>query len=73
MKRETPLRTLLRSVGVRQGELAEQLGVSDSTISRWVSNECPPTVADAARLVAFLRDRGVATSMDELFGKVEAA
>lgn len=73
MKRNTPLRSTLRAARVSQRAVAEQLGISEATMSRWVTGETPPAVDDAARLVGVLRARGVHVTMDELFGQVEAA
>lgn len=47
----------LRSAGLSQSEIARRLkGVPQARISRWEKGEAPPSVDDALRLAALLRE-----------------
>jgi putative transcriptional regulator len=64
---ETKLRAARRAKGLRQEDLAEAAGVSQSTIVRLELGENEPTFKTAHRIA-----RALGTSAEELFGNPEA-
>lgn len=48
------LKRLIRAKGLRQGWIAEQVGVTDTAISYWVNNHRQPSGVYIARLTKIL-------------------
>lgn len=57
---------------LRQGQLAEGLGLSQSTVSKWFTRGNAPTKKNIDAVIAFCRQYDPAVTYDELFGS-EAA
>ena len=57
------LRTYLEKHGRTQSDLAQELGVTQPTVSDWVNGECAPSLPN---LIALSRVTGL--SLDQLVG-----
>ena len=64
MDNRTALKRQIIEKGVKQTWLAEQLGVTNDTISRWVVGENIPKADQAVKLATLL-----GCTVDELFGE----
>lgn len=62
----TRLKELRKEKKLNQTALAEAIGVSQSMIARWESNECEPTAGNILVLASFFE-----VSTDYLLGKTE--
>lgn len=51
------LREILEASGLTQRQAAERLGVNKSTLTRWLSGQCPISQANATLIKAKLRSR----------------
>ena len=58
------LKHLRERAGVKQGELAEKLGITQSAVSQWESGLCNPDYRYLLKLADYF---GV--SIDEIFGR----
>lgn len=51
---------------VSQRELADAIGVSQATVSRWESGELDPSRADLAGILKFARQKGIDLPAEDL-------
>ena len=49
------LKDLRKEMGLKQTELAKQIGVGKSIISLWEKNECEPTLSKLVALAIFFK------------------
>jgi len=59
----TPLESILRERGIKKTWLAQQVGVSNGTMTRLCSGESKPTIDVALKIARVLE-----TSIEELWG-----
>jgi transcriptional regulator with XRE-family HTH domain len=64
------LPSLLERVGANQVQLAEAIGVTEETVSRWVNGHSNnPTSANLLAILDFLQKRDATISFQELTGR----
>jgi transcriptional regulator with XRE-family HTH domain len=66
----TALPALLERVGAKQVHLADAIGVTEETVSRWVNGHANnPGGAHLLAILDFLQQRDPSITFDELIGK----
>jgi transcriptional regulator with XRE-family HTH domain len=63
----------LKRLGVTQGELAEQIGVRQETVSRWVNDHSTPGADSLLAILSFLQRRDPSVTLTDLTGTGAAA
>ncbi|WP_049096464.1 helix-turn-helix transcriptional regulator [Burkholderia cepacia] len=61
------MRSLRKTLGMSQAELAGSIGVTQSALSHYENGSCDPLVGTARRLIAFAGTRGFAWHLDDVY------
>lgn len=67
------VRSLRKTLGMSQAELAKSIGVTQSALSHYENGSCDPLVETARKLIAFAGTRGITWCLEDVYASPKAA